>query len=122
MELWEARLFADRWQHGISRFPWPHPLKGVLYCAQGGLCGICGQPLDERGPYDIGRGYQPPNVEHVWPMGLGGYKGLGNIVVAHPRCNRHKGGRLPTGCEIIVLVAVSARLAVPVQLKPGLRF
>lgn len=88
-------------------------MRVPLLHAQNRLCGICGTNLHSGGPL---------NTDHVWPKAEGGFDGPGNIVLAHMACNDRKGKRLPTGCEIIALVAVCARLWIPVQLKPGLRF
>lgn len=89
-----------------------HRLRRILLWAQDGRCGICGEPMDQ---YDV-------TTEHVWPRGQRGFNGPGNVVAAHRDCNSWKGGRRPTGCEIIVLVAVNARLDVPTKLiEEGIR-
>lgn len=82
-------------------------IRQMLVREQDGLCAICGQPMRQG----------DRNIDHVWPRGAGGYHGLGNLVAAHFDCNNRKGHQLPTGCEIIQLVAVCARLDVPVRLK-----
>lgn len=81
-------------------------LRKVLFRAQGGRCGICGWPV---------RNFKAASIEHVVPRSLGGFWGLGNMVAAHRDCNQAKGDRLPTGCELIWLLAVNARLDVQPQ-------
>lgn len=49
------------------------------------------------------------SIDHVVPRALGGLN-EGNIVAVHLRCNGRKGGRMPTGCELVVLAWVNARL------------
>ena len=110
MELWEAQLYVLESGGGFSSAR-SSEWQQVLAVAQRDRCGICGQQLNRA-----------INVDHVLAKSSGGHHGLGNIVAAHASCNAHKGNRLPTGCEIIMLVAACARLAVPVQLKPGLLF
>lgn len=69
---------------------------------QGGLCPICGQPLES----------EPLSVDHVWPRrGKQGRTGLHrNALATHHWCNNAKGDRRPTGCEIVWLAAINARL------------
>jgi 5-methylcytosine-specific restriction endonuclease McrA len=66
--------------------------------AQGGFCGICGSKL-----------HKSPSFDHVVPRCRGGTN-AGNRIVAHAPCNFRKGDRMPTGCELIMLEAVNARL------------
>jgi 5-methylcytosine-specific restriction endonuclease McrA len=67
--------------------------------AQGGFCGICGERLRNS-----------PSFDHVVPRCRGGAN-AGNRIVAHTPCNFRKADRMPTGCEVIMLAAVNARLA-----------
>lgn len=67
--------------------------------AQGGFCGICGERLRRS-----------PSVDHVVPRCHGG-RNDGNRIIAHVPCNFRKGDRAPTGCELVMLAAVNARLA-----------
>lgn len=49
------------------------------------------------------------STDHVYPKSSN--VGLQpNTVAAHIRCNSLKGNRMPTGCELIWLEAVNARL------------
>lgn len=82
--------------------------------AQFDKCGICGKSMLH------GRGRRKRNLEHVWPKGQGGYDGPGNFMAAHVSCNAGKGGQRPSGCQIIMLVAVCERLDIPVKLKPDM--
>lgn len=81
-------------------------LHRVLWRVQHRICALCGQPI--RHARDV-------STEHVVPRSAGGFWGLGNIVGAHQPCNVRKGDRLPTGCELIWLLAVNARLGVQPQ-------
>jgi len=58
---------------------------GVLYDRDGGVCGICGGPVD---PYDF-------HVDHIVPIARGGEHSYANTQLAHPRCNRLKSDKLP---------------------------
>lgn len=72
---------------------------GPLSAAQVMKCGICGADLEDD-----------PTIDHVIPRSRGGHDGCGNIVAACFPCNNRKGGRMPTGCELIVLIAVNCRM------------
>lgn len=85
--------------------------KRQLISAQMFDCALCGQPLLRHADGRI-----EATEDHVFAKVRGGYDGLGNLLAAHKRCNNRKGDRLPTGCEIIWLVAVCARLDVPLRL------
>jgi hypothetical protein len=75
---------------------------------QGGRCVHCGGALD----HSLSR-FNPlrPTYEHVIPRARGG-KNVGNRLVAHLVCNGEKGDSMPTGCELVWLLAVNARLGV----------
>lgn len=77
---------------------------------QGGACLLCGTRLDLETafpPHDDRR----PSLDHVLPRSLGGVN-VGNRLAAHRKCNSDKSNRRPTGCELVWLAAVNARLAV----------
>lgn len=74
-----------------------------------------------------------PTLEHVWPRAMGAREWAqtvkskfrrhgtrGNAVAAHARCNAKKGDRKPTGCEILTLELVNARLAGSKVVRPVL--
>jgi 5-methylcytosine-specific restriction endonuclease McrA len=69
---------------------------------QGGICPLCGGSLYLGGL----------SVDHVWPRRGAGRGMKYNLVAAHQRCNHRKGDRLPTGCELVWLTAVNARLGI----------
>lgn len=50
-----------------------------------GVCGICGTDVD---PFDF-------HIDHVIPLALGGEHSYANTQVAHSRCNKSKGARVP---------------------------
>lgn len=106
---------------GASRaheLPIDHP--AVLWNAGLGLCGICGRPVDAP-PADGNYGSMP-TMDHVFPkspkaMDLARIAALRRLVhdsrrkvVAHRKCNNRKSNRPPTGCEVVFLMAVNARL------------
>lgn len=76
-----------------------------LFCAQKSRCGVCFEIL---GPRKDG-GEIRWNLDHVWPKR---YRrgNWGNIVLAHTRCNGKKADRRPTGCQILFLTIVNARM------------
>lgn len=75
----------------------------MLGDAQGWLCALCGVTLIRNGK---------ATQDHVIPHALGGMDALGNLVLAHSPCNNAKANDIPTGCEMIWLFAVNARLGV----------
>lgn len=82
-------------------------LRGIIQRAQWHICPICGEDL----PLNLTlRPDWRPSFDHVWPLVTGGRDGLGNIVVVHQHCNSTKAGRRPTGCELVWLMAVNARV------------
>lgn len=82
-------------------------IKGMLVHAQDGICPICSEPLEDRYRATDKRA---PTIDHVIPLALGGHNLVGNMLAAHRYCNSvTKGGRMPTGCELIWLLAVNAR-------------
>jgi hypothetical protein len=87
----------------------------LLDQAQFDRCGICGKALLH------GRGRKKRNLEHVWPKGLGGLDEPGNLLTAHVRCNAEKGDRPPTGCQIIMLIAVCERLDILFRVAAHMR-
>lgn len=77
-----------------------------LLKAQGSCCYLCGRKMV--------LGKQPTSalavtLDHVTPRALGG-KSSGNLLLSHRRCNQAKGHRRPTGCELVRLAEVNARL------------
>lgn len=83
----------------------PKEVHRTLLRAQGGLCASCGQPI--RVFHCSG--------DHVIPRSRGGAPGFGNLVAMHGWCNTRKSNRWPTGCELVWLLAVNARLGVGPQ-------
>jgi 5-methylcytosine-specific restriction endonuclease McrA len=79
----------------------------VLMDAQEGLCSVCGEAIDLADKWTL---------DHVIPIYEGGADQLGNLCVAHEACNVAKANDWPTGCEMVALFAVNARLdAEPVK-------
>lgn len=78
-------------------------LRRALIEAQGNLCGICGLPMDPDHHLDRpGRA----TLDHVFPQRNGGTDAT--CLAVHSKCNNDKGGRKPTGCEILTLEATRA--------------
>jgi 5-methylcytosine-specific restriction endonuclease McrA len=77
--------------------------RDILYEAQGGLCGLCGEVMKAGLKHSL---------DHVIPRFLGGPDALGNLLLAHGECNGRKSNDAPTGCECVWLLAVNARLGV----------
>lgn len=78
---------------------------------QGWLCAGCGKPMlrftaTHRFHSDM------PSTDHVVPHNRGGSNRIGNFVAMHMACNEAKGDDIPTGCELIWLLAVNNRLGV----------
>ncbi|WP_457351350.1 HNH endonuclease [Sphingomonas sp. UYP23] len=78
----------------------------ILILVQGSLCALCGKYLDER---DRESDTLRPSIDHMIPRDLGGTNRF-NVVAAHSACNAQKQNDLPTGCELIWLLLVNARM------------
>lgn len=83
-----------------------HRFRVLLRRMQGKICPICGATLE---------GASVTTLDHVIPKSRGGPDRLGNLFAAHYPCNQEKGNRMPTGCELIWLLAVNSRLGVEPQ-------
>lgn len=80
----------------------------MLRQLQGGICPICGGPLTS-GHENL---HWRPTLDHVIPRAIGGANTIGNLLAAHAICNVRKGSSIPTGCQIIWLLAINNRLGV----------
>ena len=60
-------------------------LRRRLWEASGGLCGICGEPIDPLGMDD-----ERLTIDHILARSAGGLDILDNMQPAHYRCNRAK--------------------------------
>lgn len=98
---------ASRFQRNLSSATPREPrdmhemndLRARLNDAQGGLCAICGEKI-------VGK----ISLDHVIPHALLGKHRTGNYVAAHGECNGDKTNDVPTGCEMVWLLAVNAKL------------
>lgn len=72
----------------------------LLVRHQRGACAYGLQPLEK------------PSLEHVIPQSLGGDNRMGNILVVETGANHAKADRMPTGCELIALMAVNSRMKI----------
>jgi len=89
----------------------------ALWEAQDRTCPICGEPLLPHMRYS--NSDWAWSIEHVYPKHLKLYEHVGNKLVTHRGCNNAKGERMPTGCEITMLLAVNAKLGL--ELTPWRR-
>ena len=79
----------------------------ILSDYQNHKCYLCGElmaPRSEMFAHDS----VMPSLDHVMPKCRGGTNRLGNVALAHKRCNNRKADRLPTACEAM-FAAVMAR-------------
>lgn len=90
-------MVNPRWRTSITRER--HRRRVALRAAQNNRCALCGQIF----------GGGTPTFEHVVPRHRGG-RNYGNLVLTHPRCNMRRADALPTGCLLIMLDVVNARL------------
>lgn len=74
-------------------------MRNALRAAQGNRCAVCGKML----------GSLQPTFEHVTPVHAGGGSRR-NLLLTHFACNQQRGDAMPTGCLLIMLDAVNARL------------
>lgn len=84
------------------------PLLHLLVEAQERICPICDDWLEFDPSFGISHPLRP-SIDHVMPKSKGGCHN-GNRLAMHRECNCAKGDRLPTGCEMIWLASVNARL------------
>jgi len=82
-----------------------------LIRVQNGRCPYCSVSLD----------YVVSSIDHVWPLALGGFDGMGNWIACHKRCNARKKDRLPKVCELLYLFHVNEILGVQTRVKGNLR-
>jgi 5-methylcytosine-specific restriction endonuclease McrA len=89
-------------------------VRRAAWRAQEGICAMCGHPMGRETRKRIPRAEMElqPTAQHVIPQGWPGCanKVGGNIVAAHWRCNHDHGHKPPTGCHLVWLMAVNARL------------
>lgn len=78
--------------------------------AQEHLCGLCAKEIAKN--WRQTGGALRASIDHVIPRSRRGPDRLGNWLASHVRCNSRKADRMPTGCELIWLLAVNARLGV----------
>jgi 5-methylcytosine-specific restriction endonuclease McrA len=62
-----------------------------LLAASKGLCYWCRQPFGEKF-----------EVDHVWPVALGGEDHVGNLCLSCPSCNRRKSKKPPTHFGVLL--------------------
>ncbi|WP_371809606.1 HNH endonuclease [Croceicoccus sp. YJ47] len=90
----------------------------ALRWAQGSLCAGCGEHVPSSSRL---KRYDPsyPTFDHVTTRSTGGGRTLGNGLLKHQRCNQKRANRAPTGCDLIWLEFVTARLSMrPKSFKP----
>lgn len=72
---------------------------------QGGLCSICGNPVDMSLPKAMGDAPQYATWDHVLPVSHGGDRKR-NLLVAHKSCNVAKGDIAPSASLLALLKKV----------------
>lgn len=98
-------------------------LMAKLWRVQGELCPLCGDPIPAEGrmgkmscaslDHVYPRRRQPGQGRGHKPHGMGRRVGLAvSAFVTHAKCNLKKANREPTGCEVVWLLAVNARLGI----------
>lgn len=69
----------------------PHvTLKSVMK-RDGGLCKLCGRPVDTTDRRGNGLGYYYPTIDHIVPLSKGGEHVMSNVQLSHMICNSRKG-------------------------------
>ena len=76
-------------------------IRASLILAQNGVCPRCGRRMTNLAE---------TSIDHVLPIGRGGADAIGNYLLMHRGCNHEKADDLPTGCELVWIVAVNIRL------------
>ena len=91
----------------------------TLRWAQGSVCAACGGHLPSAKRL---KRFHPdyPTFDHVLPRSKGGGRTLHNGLLKHHRCNMARRNLPPTGCDLIWLEFIRARLAVKPQTVKGL--
>lgn len=69
-----------------------HVRKDKLLERHGGLCGICGEPVN---PYNF-------TIDHAVPISKGGVHAYWNCQPAHALCNKLKGNLMPEQVALIL--------------------
>lgn len=96
----------------------------ALFRAQNGFCASCGKGmlLYQSGVY-FDNTQVIASIDHLKARRVGGVDSIENMVAMHRGCNSAKGHRQPTGCELIFLSVVHAKLEIvplaQVQDGPG---
>ena len=103
------RLEPGTWSFGEAA-------RILLLDVQDWCCAICGHRFLRAQDRNF-LGWMWPyayeaSIDHVIPKVRGGFPGLGNIVLAHSRCNNRKGERTPTACECLWLYLVNLKLGI----------
>ncbi len=82
---------------GLSSTQQEEAVKRVVLCVQqGGECPLCGnQRIKTKITTRLAANGEGCELSHIIPKGSGGHNGLGNIVLAHTKCNRDMGRRTP---------------------------
>ncbi len=61
-----------------------------VFARSGGLCGICGKPIDPEARFPS---RDRMSIDHILPFSRGGTNQRGNLRAAHLRCNLERGNR-----------------------------
>lgn len=86
-----------------------------IWEAQGKHCSVCGEHMHPIAGSHPTRGW---TIDHVYNRASRRYLADGNKLVCHRGCNQRKADREPTGCELILLHMVNARLGFELVERP----
>lgn len=78
----------------------------ILRDYQENRCYLCGEPMAPRSEM-FAHDSIMPSLDHVLPKCRGGTNRLGNVALAHKRCNNVKADRVPTACEMFYAEAMA---------------
>lgn len=69
----------------------PHVTLKAVMKRDGGVCKLCGKPVDTADRRGNGAGYNYPTIDHIVPLSRGGGHVMSNVQLAHMICNSRKG-------------------------------
>lgn len=69
----------------------PHVTLKAVMKRDGGICKLCGKPVNTADRRSNGIGYSYPTIDHIVPLSKGGGHVMSNVQLAHMICNSRKG-------------------------------
>lgn len=80
---WQRQIVDARRRAKMKKVPYEEISPELIYAKDGGICGICGKPLEMS---DF-------SIDHIVPISKGGGHVEGNVHSAHKLCNIRRGNR-----------------------------